>query len=76
MNEQGLIYVVDSFRGQVLVFDRDTLQGLEVIGVQGTGSGELLLPLDILIEPKSKDLYVTSNRTKRVEVFSGKGLLP
>jgi len=76
VNEQGLIYVVDSFRGQVLVFDRDTLQGLEVIGVQGTRAGELLLPLDILIEPKSKDLYVTSNRTKRVEVFSGKGLLP
>ncbi|MEE8308582.1 MAG: 6-bladed beta-propeller, partial [Gammaproteobacteria bacterium] len=76
VNEQGLIYVVDSFRSQVLVFDRETLQGIEVIGTQGTGAGDLLLPLDILIEPQSKDLYVTSNRTKRVEVFSGKGLLP
>jgi len=76
VNEQGLIYVVDSFRSQVLVFDRETLQGIEVIGVQGIDAGELLLPLDILIEPQSKDLYVTSNRTKSVEVFNGKGLLP
>lgn len=76
VNDQGLIYVVDSFRGQVLVFDRETLQGIEVIGVQGTDSGELFLPLDVLIDAQSKDLYVTNNRNRRVEVFSGKGLLP
>jgi DNA-binding beta-propeller fold protein YncE len=75
VNEQGLIYVVDSVRGQVLVFDRETLKGIEVIGVQGSGPDDLLLPLDVLIEPKSKDLYVTSNRNRRVQVFSGKGLL-
>ena len=76
VNEQGLIYVVDSFRGQVLVFDRETQQGVAVIGELGTGPGELLLPLDVLIDPQSKDLYVTNNRNKRVEVFGGKGLLP
>ena len=76
VNEQGYIYVVDSLRGQVLVFDRETLRSVDVIGVQGTGPDDLLLPLDVLIEPKSKDLYVTSNRNRRVQVFSGKGLLP
>lgn len=75
VNEQGLIYLVDSLLGQVLVFDRDTLQGVERIGELGTAPGQLFLPLDAVIDPRTGDLYVTNNRNARVEVFPGQGVL-
>jgi DNA-binding beta-propeller fold protein YncE len=73
VNDQGQIYLVDSFRGQVLVFDRETFAGVTTIGQPGEASGELMLPLDVLIDKASKDVYVTNNRNRRVEVFIGKG---
>lgn len=76
VNSQGMIYMVDSVLGQVLVFDRDTGDGIAVIGEVGSGPGQLLLPLDLAIDEQTNDLYVTSNRNRRIEVFSGKGLLP
>ncbi len=76
VNEQGHIYVVDSVRGQVLVFDRNTQQGVTIIGSLGPGPGQLQLPLDIIIDGASKDLHVTSNRNRRIEVFNGMGMLP
>jgi len=76
VNSQGLIYVVDSVLGQVLVFDRETGNGVAVIGEVGAGPGQLLLPLDLAIGEETDDLYVTSNRNRRIEVFPGKGLLP
>ena len=76
VNEQGHVYVVDSVRGQVLVFDRDTQQGVTIIGSLGPGPGQLQLPLDIIIDGASKDLHVTSNRNRRIEVFNGMGMLP
>ena len=75
VNSQGLIYVVDSVLGQVLVFDRDTTNGVAVIGGVGEGPGQLLLPLDLVIDDNT-NVYVTSNRNRRIELFSGKGFLP
>ena len=76
VNGQGQIYLVDSFRGQVLVFDRNTLQGVTTIGQPGHGPGELMLPLDVVIDATTNDVYVTNNRNRRIELFSGKGALP
>jgi DNA-binding beta-propeller fold protein YncE len=76
VNGQGLIYLVDSLRGQVLVFDRDTLQGVEVIGELGRLHGQLKLPLDAAINLRTGDLYVSDNHNARIEVFAGKGKLP
>lgn len=70
------IYLVDSLLGQVLVFDRATLKGLEVLGSYGSGAGELLLPLDVVREPSSGRLFVTSNRTGRIEIFADEGAVP
>lgn len=72
----GRIYLVDSLLGQVLVFDRDTLKGLEVLGSYGSEEGELLLPLDVVREPSSGRLFVTSNRTGRIEIFADEGAVP
>jgi len=76
VNTQGLIYLVDSFRGQVLIFDRETQLGVATLGEVGSEPGRLLLPLDILIDPDSNDVYVTNNRNQRIEVFRGKGVQP
>ena len=76
VNAQGLIYVVDSVLGNVLVFDRDTLEGVAVIGERGRGPRQLWLPLDLAIGDGTNDLYVTNNRNRRLEVYPGKGLLP
>lgn len=75
VNSQGLVYLVDSFRGQVLIFDRNTLQGVATLGVSGMDPGELLLPLDIVIDDDTNDVYVTNNRNQRIERYAGKGVL-
>jgi DNA-binding beta-propeller fold protein YncE len=75
-NGEGQIYLADSLRSQVLVFDRDTLQGVALLGNPGTQPGQLLLPLDVAIDPKSHDLYVTNQRHGTVEVYAGGGVLP
>ena len=75
VNSQGLVYLVDSFRGQVLIFDRNTLQGVAKLGVSGKDPGELLLPLDIVIDDDTNDVYVTNNRNQRIERYAGKGVL-
>lgn len=68
------IYVVDAFRGEVLVLDRATGQQIGTLGSFGSGPGQLLLPLDVLIG-KRGDVFVSSNQTARIERFTA-GTLP
>jgi DNA-binding beta-propeller fold protein YncE len=70
---EGRIFLVDSLLGQVLVFDRETLTGVEARGGYGAEEGELLLPLDVARDPASGRLFVTSNRTGRIEIFDDGG---
>ena len=73
VNRLGQIYLVDSLRSQVLVFDRTTLAGIATIGEAGTGNGQLLLPVDVVISDKTDDLFVTNHRHGTVTVFKGMG---
>jgi DNA-binding beta-propeller fold protein YncE len=70
----GNFYVVDSMLGKVLAFDRNTRLGIKSLGSFGTGSGELKLPLDVIIDETNGDVLVTNTRNGRVEVFGGGGL--
>lgn len=65
----GHVLLVDSLLGQVLVFDRLTLQGLAKVGELGTARGQLLLPLDVALHPVDSTVYVTDNRNGRVGAF-------
>lgn len=74
VDSNGLLYIVDSVLGQVLVYDRETLEGIEAIGQIGSGPGQLLLPLDVIVDPSTGDLRVTNNRNHRLEAFDSQGL--
>lgn len=71
-----LIFVADGMLGQVLVFDRSTLAKVRTLGSFGAGPGQLMLPLDVLVDPRSGDVFVTNNRNGRVERFEKGGIVP
>jgi DNA-binding beta-propeller fold protein YncE len=76
LDDQGHVFQVDSLLGQVLIFDRESLQGLATVGSYGSEAGQLLLPLDVAIDPSTRDLLVTNNRHGRIEVFLEGAVLP
>lgn len=69
LGDSGHVFVVDAFLGRVAVMDRATGEQVATIGEFGQRPGELRLPLDVLIYGENKDLYITSNQTRRVEVI-------
>ena len=71
LDNAGRLLVVDAFLGHVVIYDRSSGVKLGEIGAYGTGPGELRLPLDAVVV--GADLYVTSNRSGRVEPFAGGG---
>ena len=76
VSARGEILLVDSLMGQVLVFDREELRGVRTLGTYGSDPGQLLLPLDVAMDPDSMDVFVSNNRLGRVEVFEGGGFAP
>ena len=72
----NLIFLADGMLGQVLVFDRTTLAKVKTLGSFGDAPGKLMLPLDVLVDPASADVFVTNNRAGRVERFKKGGLVP
>lgn len=73
VDDLGRIYMVESLLGQVFVFDRSTGNIVNRFGSFGQESGQLELPLDVVLDLKSGDLFVTNNMLQRVEVFRGVG---
>lgn len=73
IGETGHVFVVDSFLGQVIVMDRATGEVVTRIGEHGSETGQLRLPVDVVIFGDNRDLMVLSNRNRRVELFPGGG---
>ena len=69
----GHIFMAESLRGQVFIFDRATGALVTKLGSFGNKPGELELPLDLIIDKKSGHLFVTNNTLKRIEVFPAAG---
>ena len=73
LDSTGRVYLVDSWRGQVLVFDEvspNSWTGIGTFGSKGAGVKELLLPMDVIVDEASASVYVTNTMKGRVEVFT------
>lgn len=75
VDDAGHVFMVDCYSGEIMVFDRYTGQTLKTMAGYGTDPGQLRLPLDIVINPSSKDIYVTNNRSATIEKFEKGGVL-
>ncbi len=75
---QGHIFLVDCLIGRVLVLDRNTGATIKSLGTYGRSGapGEMALPLDVVIDSRTKNVFVTNNRLGRIEVFVKGGLVP
>lgn len=71
LNGSGKLFVAEGVAGVVLVFDVSDLSA--VVKLPSLGSGLLKMPLDVLLDPGSSDLYVTSSLGGEVVVFPGGG---
>lgn len=76
LDSGGRIYLVDSLRGQVLVFGRFSKQGLATFGRLGRIPGSLMLPLDAAIDGRTGNLFVTNHLNRRIETYEGGDLPP
>lgn len=73
IDSAGRVYLVDSWRGQVLVFDEvspNSWTGIGTFGSKGAGVKQLLLPMDVIVDEASATVYVTNTMKGRVEVFT------
>jgi len=75
--ENRFLYVVDTSKDQVVVFDADSYKLLRTIGVAGkkhtlTDPGTFSLPTNVAVDGDG-DLYVTDTLNNRVEIFDAEG---
>jgi DNA-binding beta-propeller fold protein YncE len=75
VDDSGHVFMVDCYSGEIMVFDRYNGQTLKIMAGYGTEPGQLRLPLDLVINPTTKDIYVTNNRSATIEKFEKGGVL-
>ena len=61
-------------QGEVIMLNRSTKENVKTIGTYGKEPGQLRIPLDVVINTKTKDVFVTNNRMSRIELFRQGGL--
>lgn len=71
IDTKGRIYVADTFRGAVFVFD---LEGKTLDFIGADGRGKLANPYGIAIDSKD-NVYVSDTKLKRVNVYDSEGNL-
>ena len=75
--ENRFLYVVDTEKDQVVVFDADSYKVLRTIGTTGkkhtlTDPGNFSLPTNVAVDSDG-NLYVTDTLNNRVEIFDAEG---
>lgn len=69
----GRIFAADPLGNRIFVLDRSGVL-IDQLGVEGTAPGELMLPLDVFLDPASGDLFISNNRgARRIEALRGAG---
>jgi DNA-binding beta-propeller fold protein YncE len=68
------IYVSDTHKHRIRVFDEDSLKLIQTIGgIRGPEEGEMNFPTHMAINKKNGDLIVTDTMNARVQIFDYKG---
>lgn len=75
IDRSGHVFLVECYASEILVFDRSSGSLLNTLGGYGTDPGQLRLPLDIVMDASTKNLYITNNRGANIEVFAEGGQL-
>jgi sugar lactone lactonase YvrE len=75
--ENRFLYVVDTQRDQVVVYDADSYKLLRYIGTSGKkhvlkDAGNFALPVGVAVD-KDRNVYVTDTLNCRVEIFDAEG---
>ena len=72
LDSAGFVYLADSFRNEVLVFEESTPNSFSAFGLlggKGAGTGQLLLPTGILSDTSTSRIMVANTMLGRIEVF-------
>lgn len=78
LDAAGRVYLADSYRHQVMVFEEATpniFSALGLLGDKGAGPGQLLLPTGVLIDPETSRILVANTMLARIEVFGMEDLV-
>ncbi len=76
VDAQRRVFVTEAMSGEVIVLDPATGAVIKTIGTWGSDPGQLRLPLDVTLSPRSDAIFVTNSRNGRVELFAGGGAVP
>ncbi len=78
VDDAGRVYLADSFRHEVLVFEEvspNTFGSLGVFGGKGTAPGQLLLPTGVLFDAATGRTLVANTMLTRIEAFNMEDLV-
>ncbi len=73
LDSDGRLYLADSFRHELMVFEEATpnnFSELRVFGGKGAGPGQLLLPTGVLSDAAASRILVANTMLGRIEVFA------
>ena len=70
VSEKGEVWVADKGNERVVMFDA---KGRPRAAFELEADGESIVPVDIAVGPNGRELFITSNNTHQVVVFSTKG---
>lgn len=73
---ERLLFLVDSRAGDVHGYQLSDGTQVVSLGTLGTEVGELFYPLDVHVDPSSRDVFVADHRNGRVTVYREGGVLP
>lgn len=71
----GYVFLVDCYSAEIMVFNGPGGILIKTLSGFGTGPGRMILPFDIVLNKRTRDLFVTNNRGASVEVFRNGGKL-
>lgn len=70
VSAKGEVWIADKGNERVVMFDA---KGSPRRALELEADGESIVPVDIAVGPRGKELFITSNNTHQVVVFSNKG---